>query len=80
MEAERPRRIISAGWLLLLPVLYVLSAGPITMLERNGMLPVNKSINSALKTFYLPLWWLNNDAPAVLKTPFREYLRLWEGA
>lgn len=57
--------------LLLVPILYVLSVGPVAMIgKRVGSLP------NWIRTFYNPLTWIYHHQPITQK-PLEAYERLW---
>lgn len=49
--------------LVLLPVLYVLSVGPVARLADNGL--IDQKWNTVLGTIYWPLDWTANNVPVV---------------
>lgn len=64
-----------AGVVLSLPLLYVLSIGPVALLMEktngmHGLIP-----NTALLKFYWPVVWLHNHT--FLRHPLELYLQLW---
>ncbi len=64
------------GWLwialvLLLPVFYVLSIGPVGAYTKNKP---PSTLNAARK-FYAPVIWLHDNTP--LEKPIRAYVELW---
>lgn len=60
------------GLLILLPVLYVLSIGPVAALStRTGLNP------DSLRNFYGPVIWLHDNTP--LKVPLEKWVELWGG-
>ena len=80
-DAEAERRSHMGEWtlwlLLLIPVLYVLSIGPVawTMVHWHG--PVPPQVTNAVSFVYTPLDWLHDFTP--LKKPLENYLELWIG-
>jgi hypothetical protein len=64
--------IISAGIVMLLPVLYVLSIGPVVFLRDRCYLPGADSI----MLVYYPLDWSASASPALTHL-FNSYLELW---
>ena len=56
--------------LILLPILYVLSIGPVVALvEKTG------AGHKAVEVFYTPVIWLHDNTP--LKEPLEKYAELW---
>ncbi len=53
-----------------LPVLYVLSLGPVILLAKKSGLP-----QASLRAFYAPLIWLHDHT--LLKQPLEWYVGLW---
>lgn len=58
-------------FVLLFPMLYVLSVGPMLRLNRSGVVR-----DSAMETLYFPLAWLHDHA--LLEGPLDWYIELWE--
>lgn len=62
------------GWvfalLLLMPVLYVLSIGPMALLADKGVLP-----REPVREFYKPVVWLHDHTP--LARPLEWYGEVW---
>jgi hypothetical protein len=57
----------------LVPIFYVLSVGPATMIDRRvGRLP------KWIGTFYAPLEWLYDHQP-IIRKPLDGYCDLWRG-
>lgn len=57
--------------IILLPVLYVLSIGPVAVIvDKTGIMPP-----SNIRRFYHPVIWLHDNTP--LRKPLEAYLRLW---
>jgi hypothetical protein len=56
--------------LLVLPLIYVASFGPVARLASGLHLPIE-----ALRAFYAPLVWLHDNT--FLEGPFEQYERLW---
>lgn len=62
----------------LLPVLYVLSIGPMNMLAEKGLLgPVDGPVIESLSVFYLPLNWCVMYLVPGLAPALDWYLSLW---
>jgi hypothetical protein len=60
------------GLVVLLPVLYVLSVGPVSgLVAKSGMNP------DPFIVFYLPVIWLHDNT--ALKEPLEKWVRLWGG-
>ena len=58
-----------------LPLLYVLSIGPMIYLTKKGYLP--ESIADKMETFYQPLGWLA-DHTSLVGEPLDAYAGWWE--
>ena len=59
-------------WVLVcLPVLYVLSIGPVVAVTKNKTVPST----NAIKRFYAPVIWLHNHT--FMKEPLEVYAGLW---
>jgi len=73
-EAKRSRGIPGyVVWGFAIVLIYVLSAGPVGVLEKKGML--RRSIYGFLDYFYAPLEWAYWHTP--LHKPFGIYMHLW---
>ncbi|OYW29072.1 MAG: hypothetical protein B7Z47_05205 [Chthoniobacter sp. 12-60-6] len=59
--------------LLLLPLVYLLSIGPMGFLLEKFHVPM--SMRSYVLAFYRPVIWLHNNTP--LKQPLEAYARWW---
>lgn len=55
----------------MLPLLYVLSIGPVFALDRRGVIPAS----SFLEKFYYPIDWLYRHE--TFRGPIDQYLKLW---
>lgn len=79
VQAER--RSLTGEWtlwlLLLVPVLYVLSIGPVawTIVHWHGAVP--DRVTKAVDFVYTPVGWLHDSTP--LKKPLEQYVDLWIG-
>ncbi|HZQ47066.1 MAG TPA: hypothetical protein VFC07_08645 [Verrucomicrobiae bacterium] len=60
------------GWPIVILILYVVSIGPVMMLQDSGRMRLSYSF---LKTFYAPLVWAYDKTP--LHKPLGMYLHLW---
>ena len=60
--------------LVLLPMLYVLSIGPVVWLVSNGR--IGPSFQSGLEMVYAPLEWTVNEVP-LIRGPIVMYAELW---
>ena len=70
-ESEKTgRRRITLRLILLLPVLYVLSSGPVGMWTLR-----HSSSNHAFEWIYAPVIWLYDHTP--LQKPLKAYRHLW---
>jgi hypothetical protein len=56
---------------LFLPVLYVLSVGPATIIFEGA----SPEVHYALRVFYYPLAWLHENTP--LRGPLEAYVEFW---
>ncbi len=78
MSEQKPlkwRWLVWSGVLLvLLPVLYVASVGPVVRLQNHGYIP--DSVSRAIPVFYRPLLWLD-ESDSRLGTAIKWYARLW---
>ncbi len=75
-EDKKPNNHATA-WivtLIALPVLYVLSWGPVMSLCGNGTIPYTAL--PWVGQFYLPVWWLYHNTP--LKKPLDAYGDWWD--
>ena len=68
-EGGRSAGLIAAG-LLLAPILYLFSIGPVARLSEEGYLP-----RDPVRAFYEPVVWLHHNTP--LKEPLEWYGALW---
>lgn len=66
----------AAVLLALLPVLYVLSTGPVVMMDRRLNTPPLGIPSTGVLTFYQPLSWVCDEAPS-LGFVIERYVRLW---
>lgn len=76
-SAGRTSTVLLLG-IVLLPVLYVLSIGPIIKLQSMGLLgPRDAPVHRLLEAFYMPLeWCLQSDIP-VLSAALEWYAIHW---
>ncbi len=76
MSEDKQRSNHTTAWvvtLIALPVLYVLSWGPMMGLGYNRTIP--KTADTWLEKFYQPVWWLYYNTP--LKKPLDAYVCWW---
>jgi len=76
MSTEKEQQSHIAAWtiaLMLVPVLYVLSIGPVNYLQAKHKLP--RTIMPKLVTFYSPLEWLSRNTS--LRGPMEAYVTWW---
>lgn len=73
-EKRKPLWPKIVATVLLLPVLYVLSAGPVQGLYERGMIP--KLILPVVQGFYYPLMWLEMHGPRWFHEAMRWYFGL----
>ena len=66
---SRPRGLPWATTIAFVPLLYILSIGPV------GALTKNSSAYSAVRRFYSPVRWLHDHT--LLKRPLEAYVNLW---
>lgn len=74
MSDEAPEKsgrtwLWAAGFLMGLPLLYVLSCGPMVVLYHRGIVPLD-----AVATTYAPIEWL---AAKGLEAPLQAYVQAW---
>jgi hypothetical protein len=62
-------------WLLLIPVLYLLSSGPYVMMVDKKVILPNRSVSMVAGTFYRPLDWISRNTP--LHRLLGLYWHLW---
>ncbi len=62
-------------WLAVIAVLYVLSSGPVAMMEANGHIIYGSRIHTFLSIVYFPLWWAYMHT--ALRKPLGFYWHLW---
>ncbi len=55
----------------MLPLLYVLSIGPVDALVRRGVIPATQTLSD----FYHPIHWLHDHE--TFRGPIDQYLKLW---
>ena len=78
LPSEEKHSVSQTGfivWLFVILSLYLISNGPIRMLETDGSCPDG---NELVCRFYAPWKWAYNDTP--LHTPLGMYLHLWDPA
>jgi hypothetical protein len=72
---ERWAKWTAVGSLIGIPVLYVLSIGPVFWFQSRGMVPA--SVNATLDEFYIPVGWVLTYGPKPITDFFDWYLPLW---
>ena len=60
-------------WMILLPILYVLSMGPVA--KYLSVMGASSEANNVAKAFYWPLIWLHGNT--FMKEPLEAYMNLW---
>jgi hypothetical protein len=63
------------GGLIVTPILYVLSAGPVVWLETRDLVPYFAW--DIIEWFYAPLNWLYEEGPAPIHDALDWYVDLW---
>jgi hypothetical protein len=62
-------------WVSLLPVLYVLSTGPILMMIEKRLIVPGPPLDTVLRTIYMPVGWAYMNTP--LRKPLGKDWHLW---
>ena len=76
MSTEKEPNSHTTAWitaLVLVPVLYVLSIGPVDYLYWKGRISIGAW--QPCRKFYTPFFWLRNDTP--LQKPLKAYEKWW---
>lgn len=69
-DEESSRGSTFLGWLIALPIVYVLSIGPVAMITQN-----NPREAAAARKVYAPVIWLHENTP--LRKPLEVYVSLF---
>lgn len=68
--------IVLVAVLILLPILYVLSVGPVAWLDSNDSL--NEPMHSVAVIVYFPLSWAVNNGVPIVGPALAAYVEWWE--
>lgn len=76
-QENEPKSSSSGGWLwlALLPVLYVLSLGPVVKVCLLYGINTGGKVGGAIDLFYSPLKWLRDNT--FLREPLDAYINFW---
>ena len=77
MRSSGAAAVVAMLVLLLLPLLYVLSIGPVVWLHGRGMM--SPAITNAAETIYEPLDWAAQRS-ALVEQPLSAYVEWWQPA